>query len=351
MGSVRKTYPLIDVLKFVFAIGVVALHAHPLRDSSPFGDYMITQCFTRIGVPFFFVCAGYFLFSKMRMMELDYVRIRKYVLRILRMLLVWTLIYLPVIIYQIMQNPHGVVYGGATKVYRLLTNGNAEFHLWFLHALVIGIVLITGFLKSGWKFPKILALAGSLHIIALLGGAYYFVYLALFPSGSEVYEMLYGMTKYLETTNGFTVGFLYVSLGAYLGMRQPRLTKGMLWGGFLLSWGLFIAEAAWIKIVFPFIKGSTPYIFLIPATIFTFLLGLNIKIKNKPVYMVMRKMSMFIYFVHPWFLFLVSGITKRIYPIDSLTNFIVVTCLTLLIARMMVVLSSRNKKGLLAVLG
>ena len=312
---------------------------------------MITQCFTRIGVPFFFVAAGYFLFSKMSTVNLDKERIKKYVVRIFKMWVVWTLIYMPIIMWSALHNKKGAIWGVGAKIYEFIVKGNAEFHLWFLHALIIAVVLISVFIKLGWTFKKIFLLSGMLHLIALLGGAYYFAYLYVFPEGSQVYEMLHGMTKFMATTNGFTVGLLYVAIGAAIGFSRPVFTKNYLYKGFFISWILFIIEAASIKIMFPFIEGSTPYFFLIPATIYTFLLGLNIELKNKPIYMTMRKMSMFIYFAHPWFLFLVGGISKRIYPIDSLSNFIIVTLLTLATARIIVMLSNKDKKGVLAVLG
>ena len=336
-------------MKFAFAIGVVALHAHPLKDFSPFGDYMITQCFTRIGVPFFFVAAGYFLFSKMSIVNLDKERIKKYIIRIFTMWVIWTLIYIPIIMWSALHHEKGFIWGIGTKIYVFIVRGDAEFHLWFLHALMIAVLLLSLLIKLGWSFKKIFLGAGMLHIIALLGGAYYFAYLFMFPEGSQVYEILHGMTKFMKTTNGFTVGLLYVSIGAFIGFFRPVFEKNYLYKGFFISWTLFIIEAASIKIMFPFIEGSTPYFFLIPATIFTFLLGLNIELKNKPLYMTMRKMSMFIYFAHTWFLFLVGGISKRIHPIDSLTNFIIVAIFTLLTARIIVFLSAKKKS--LAVLG
>ena len=75
------------------------------------------------------------------------------------------------------------------------------------------------------------------------------------------------------------------------------------------------------------------------------------ELDNKPIYMVMRKMSMYIYFVHPWFLYILAGISKKIYPIDSLSSFFIVILLTLITARMMVALSSKDAHGWLKVLG
>lgn len=229
--------------------------------------------------------------------NIDTERIKNYITRIFKMWFVWTIIYLPLITLSILHNKKGIIWGVFTKFCAMIFKGNAEIHLWFLHALIIAVFLVFMFMEFRWPFRKLILLAGVLHIISLLGGSYYFVYLCLFPEESGIYLMLHGLEEVIPniTTNGFTVGFLYVAIGA--------------------------------------------------------LLGLNVKLKKRPMYVIMRKMSMFIYFVHPWFLFLVGITSKRIYHIDALSCFVIATLLTLVTSRVIVCFSNKDKKGILSMLG
>ena len=56
------SYPFIDIFKLIFALGIVALHTGFLLNFN-FG-YYVHSFFFRLGVPFFFLCSGFFLASK-----------------------------------------------------------------------------------------------------------------------------------------------------------------------------------------------------------------------------------------------------------------------------------------------
>lgn len=348
----RKTYPLIDIMKFVFAILIIAIHIPPLRDFSNFGNYMIAQCLSRIGVPFFFMAAGYFLFRKMDAEMLDIACIKRYVIRIFLMLAAWTMIYLPLILWDASHSINGILLEICGKAYKFILGGNAQFHLWFLHALIVAVVLVAILIRKQWSFKKMIILALLLHCVALLGGAYHFVYLYFFPDGSAVSELFYGYRNFLpHAVNGVTEGFLYVALGAALAVDGHSYSRQQIYIGCALSWLLFIVEAAAIKLLIPATVGSTAYIFLIPAAVFSFLLGEHISITNKPVYMTMRKMSMYVYFIHPWFIKMVALISKKVLPLNSLMQYILVVILSLISARVLVYVSRRYKNKFLSVLG
>ena len=348
----RKTYPLIDIMKFVFAILIVAIHIPPLKDFSDFGNYMIAQCLSRIGVPFFFMAAGYFLFRKMDIGKLDLGRIKRYVIRIFLMLTAWTMIYLPLILWGAIHSEKGIIWGIGARIYKFILGGDAQFHLWFLQALIVAVAIVVLLIKRKWSFGKMIAFALILHTIALLGGSYHFVYLHFFPEGSAIYEFFHANAKFMpNTVNGATEGFLYVALGAMLALKGHSYSRRQIYIGCAVFWLLFIMEAASIKIMFPYSKGSTAYVFLIPAAVFTFLLGKYVSLANKPVYMIMRKMSMYVYLIHPWFIAIVALVSKKVFPIDSLTQYVLVVVLSLISARLLVCLSYRSNNRFLSMLG
>ena len=58
-------YNGLDLLKFFMAILIVMLHSFASKDGHPLLDFEISQCFTRVAVPFFFITSGFLLFRKM----------------------------------------------------------------------------------------------------------------------------------------------------------------------------------------------------------------------------------------------------------------------------------------------
>ena len=72
-------------------------------DKMPYLDFFIISFLDRIIVPFFLICSGYFLFKSMDLNKPDFKKIRKYILRMCKMYLIWSLIYLPLNIYNYIQ--------------------------------------------------------------------------------------------------------------------------------------------------------------------------------------------------------------------------------------------------------
>ncbi len=58
-----RQYQGIDVLKFIMAILVISLHIYPFTDINETLNYYTINWFSRLAVPFFFVCTGFFIFS------------------------------------------------------------------------------------------------------------------------------------------------------------------------------------------------------------------------------------------------------------------------------------------------
>lgn len=346
-----KTYPLIDIMKFIFAILIVAIHIPPLKDFSYPANYMITQCLSRIGVPFFFMAAGFFLFRNMNEESLDIGRIKRYCLRIFMMLIAWTMLYLPLIIWRAIHNERDYMYVILVEIYNFILGGDVQFHLWFLHALIVAVVTVALLIKKKWQFSKMLILALVLHLVALLGGGYYFVYLWLCPEGSLINDFFMKNALFMpNAVNGLTMGFLYVLLGVQIA-KKCSYPRWLICTGCVLSWLFLIVEVASIKMAFPFSIEGSPCVFLIPTAVFTFLLGESISLDNRPVYIIMRKMSMYVYFVHPWFIAIVALASKRVYHIDSLMQYILVVILSLIGARILVYFSDKYNNGFLRLLG
>ena len=63
--------------------------------------------------------------------------------------------------------------------------------------------------------------------------------------------------------------------------------------------------------------GNVASFLLFPAVFSLFLLSIKVKLDNRSIYKHLREQSLFIYLVHPWFLFLGGGIAKKVLKIDD----------------------------------
>ena len=143
----------IDLLKFIAAILVAISHIGilvPINET--FEKYFINISF-RWCVPFFFVCAGYYLNSKLS-------KIIKYELRLIILYAVWTLFYIVV-------NNMDCSVASIINYIRL----GVIPSFWYFPSLICGVLfvyLINKIFPQEVSFIIVLAL----YIIALFGDAY-----------------------------------------------------------------------------------------------------------------------------------------------------------------------------------
>lgn len=144
----KKMYPSIDLFKFLFAIVVVSIHTTPFLNVSKDISWFYNASFANLAVPFFFIASGYLLYSRCDG-KTDNERqqiTRKYVLHILRMYLVWSVLWLPWKILNCVNTGEFSirVILNYLKSFLLGTTGDA---LWYLPALAFAVIVIKVMLK------------------------------------------------------------------------------------------------------------------------------------------------------------------------------------------------------------
>ena len=98
-----KKYNSIDLFKIFMAVFVVAIHTQPFIEKK----YYLYSLIIRSAVPFFFMCSGYLLYSKIEVSNDDYrIVILNYVKKIAQLYLIWSIIYLPITIYSFIIHKH-----------------------------------------------------------------------------------------------------------------------------------------------------------------------------------------------------------------------------------------------------
>ena len=220
-------YPVVDIVKLLMALFVVEIHTRPFR------SYQILERFVEgidcIAVPFFFIVSGFFCFRVMSKEDCrdsfskGIVRIQKFAFKLLRLYLIWTVIFLPVTVFGSILNKDGLL--GALLLFVRGTVFVGENYyswpLWYLLAGAIGFGLIYLFLRGGVSPKRTLAAAFGCLIIGFLitfiqglDSAPVFIALPV-----KLYTLIFGSSR-----NGLFVGFFYISVGMIFGLYSVKLS-------------------------------------------------------------------------------------------------------------------------------
>ena len=98
-NSNKKTYIGIDVFKLICAVLIIYMHTYCF-DGGVIGSW-IKNILASVGVPFFFIVSGYFFAKGTENAVNPKAYVKKYLLRILKIYVAWTIITLPVSWYNI----------------------------------------------------------------------------------------------------------------------------------------------------------------------------------------------------------------------------------------------------------
>lgn len=179
-GNARNT--TIDLFRVIAIFGVIVVHTDPVTrkvfTSAPehLANLMITGA-GRLAVPFFFVVSGYFFGGKIRGGAPPLPLFARYAKRLLRVWVLWSLIYL-LLPLRLGQWLHEGWWPAVVQQFRhmaahplLIVFAGGKGHLWFLMALVMALAItaICERLRARWLFY---ALAVGLYACGLLTGLY-----------------------------------------------------------------------------------------------------------------------------------------------------------------------------------
>lgn len=217
MAKEIEKYDFIDLLKFIAAIFVIAIHSKIAgNDDSNLSWYILHVVF-RIAVPFFFIVSG-FLFGKKHLRNKEKLKENsiKQIKRLAIPFIFWGIVIIPYIVSQISfeQNVLKNIY----NILRYLLFNAC--HLWFVLALIVAICIEYFFLKKG-KLKIAVILSVILYLIAMLGNSYYFLI-----EGTFVQKIIDIILKiFTITRNGIFVGFPLFTLGICIAYKENDITK------------------------------------------------------------------------------------------------------------------------------
>lgn len=354
----EKTYGGLDRFRLLAAFLVAAIHTSPLGSFSSEADFFLTRVLARVAVPFFFIVTGQFVVGPWLFAPKDGTHtfgagqtlpaeigksqnagdIWKYLQRLLILYGISVLIYLPVGIYAGQYRNLSVA-----LVLRMLLFDGTFYHLWYFPACILGILLIC-FLHRFLGRKGMLGAAAVLYTVGLLGDSYYGLAQKL-PGLGVFYEKCFHIFSY--TRNGIFFAPLFLLLGAMAGQRAKSEDAGegleeikeragarrqFLVLRFLFSVSLLTVEAFTLR-HFQMQRHDSMYIMLPFVMVFLYRILL---MQNLPGRKKLRRISTWIYVIHPAMILLVRACGKvtgmqEFFVENSLTHYLMV-CITSFIA-------------------
>lgn len=306
----------LDWIKFGAAFMVVANHTSPLLSYSAAADFLISNLFTRIAVPIFFMTAGFLFFRKLTGDPLtDRNALHSYMMKTLKLYTTAILIYLPLNLYT-------GYFSGSFSAYSLLKDivfDGTFYHLWYLPALILGM-FITFYMYQKMTMKAMLALASLLYILGLLGDSYY----GIVQNSSWIAHVYEGMfTVFDYTRNGLFYAPIYLAIGAWAAKRPLRERKPLVNAAlFAVSLGMMLVEGEFLHSAgIP--RHDSMYIFALPTTYFLFQWSLQWKVRSNKTF---REWRVWVYILHPVAIVLVRGAaevthSERLFISNSLLHF------------------------------
>lgn len=222
-----------DILKYISSILIIILHLRPFLNFSNELDLAFNNIITRICVPIFFIITGYFV-AKKEKNNPNY--IKDYIRKTIPLYLIWSLIYIPIIIATVIQYlpaisnyisqfnlplyyliPLLIIAIPIAIIMTLLYTGT-YYHLWYFPAIICSLLVL-----KKWKQKNNIKCLLLISFLLLLFGATETYYGVLPLSIKELLSYYYNI--FFTTRNFLFFGLFYVVLGYYMGSKENLYSK------------------------------------------------------------------------------------------------------------------------------
>lgn len=301
--EMRRQYQGLDVVKFLLALLVAQRHIVQIyfgADSR--WRILLNNWLSNLAVPVFFIAAGFLLFGKCSDLddrEKDRKTVFRYCARILKMYVLWSILYLPVDWYNWYHGERLIGKGLLSWFHSFLVCSTIP-QLWYLPALALACFLVWWALDRGVKPQKIL-LAGSVFLlIGYFSDNWYFN--QRFPEG--VQKLLAGYRNWFVTPrNGVFYGIFYVALGLWAARSSKKIPVWCSGIGFFFFLFCMYREVITISDA----GSNTNFVlFAAPAAYCLFCAATGLCLKDRKMYKRLRGMSQWIYLAHFYFFYFLS---------------------------------------------
>lgn len=310
----------INYMRLICAFLVVSIHTKPFLDINVNLSNIICEVIAKIAVPFFFATSGYFYFKSIK---INYSKSIKYLCRLILLYLSWSIIYDIRQLFRVIYSHGSIISATKGFIVEFFINGSF-FHMWYMVALIYSVIIAHIFIKYD-KLKYLYVISIILFVIGILIGPYS----KLIPDYFHSH-----IINNMQFRRIFTIGMPFFMLGYIINNYNIKKFSILLSICFGL---LFIIE---IKIItnLSIQTDVLTTIFMYPLVLFILMACINHKSTRYEKYSIeSKKLSSFIYFVHPIFI----SILKKFLSSETLL-FLGTNILSIVLG--MILIKINNKK-------
>lgn len=294
-----KQYYTIDILKFIMALCVVAIHTDPVRLIEDTNIYIIYRSIVKMAVPFFFIATGFLLADKISHNNNTFEKIGSHIKKLLKIYILWNIIYMPLAVYHYYDLNYSVLHSVLDYIRGFIFIGEHynSYILWYILSSIYALIFILLLVKCKFDSKSMLICGCIIWIIAYT----FTLYTQDIISVPNVIDKGLSLLVKIIVSGRIFMGFFYIPLGIFLyEHKTDNIMIGII---------LFV-----ISFVLNIISPETGYIYeagRILGTTGIFIAALNIKLKYSDIYGTLREMSSTIYFIHLWIWTIIYAIIYR----------------------------------------
>lgn len=324
-----KNYNFLNIMRFIMAIMVVSIHTVPLYSLKDTYAYDLWKTISLLAVPFFFISSGFFLGKKLNGYSEDGEKaIRSTRSKIIKFYLIYTIIYLPLTIYDYVTNGESIIHNIALFFRNLIFIGEHfnSWILWYLLSLIYGLTLLLFMYKKKVSLKKATIVGGILYLFGIISNQFV-------KSGGVHIYYIYKLITLTYNNGRIFNSLIYLCIGIIISKKNIKVSyKYIISFIILLIIGSFVPEA--LRSVLTVFESFLLFVMII-----------NANFKNSKLSNLCKYLSEKIYYWHLYFYSLLCLIYNG-NNLDHVYGFkIFIECLVLsiLFSLMLYFMDSRRK--------
>ena len=287
-----KKYNTIDIFKFIMAIFVIAIHTNLMNTD----QYPLYSLLVKCAVPYYFMCTGFLLMNKIKKEKSELFIIKKYIYKIIKLYIIWSIIYLPITIYSFINTPHNhnLILSIIITIMKYFTIGEQYFSwpLWYLLAIIYSLMVL--YFLNRFKLNRKIIFLISI-VLFIIGYIYDYMIINIEMFNGTILSILNILKSIIGNSGRILQGLFYIYLGMLLYDKQKNINKKNIY--------IFLSEIIILIILNCVINNP---IFKIPFNILVFIISIKIDLPNNSFSLYFRKFGVYMYFTHMIFYFIYS---------------------------------------------
>lgn len=279
----------ISFFQYLFAIAVILVHSGRLTSYEPL-HFGLKSMLGRLAVPFFIVCASFFLKHSLGNSK----KMKAYLVKIVKTYLFWSFVYLPYA-WLFFSSLHLPIYLFPAGVFVALVYLGMCYQLWYIPAFLLGLFLVNQLVKRlGMVWTGLITFL--LYCWGLIETYSAYLDTTSLLKGYQLYSNLFFTAR-----NGLFYTPIFIYMGYYLYDHfHAQVFSIHRWQKLALAFGLLCLEGI---IIFQHEGIDKNFFFLLPfVTVYFVNACLRSSFLKSYNLQYLKQMSIALYFSHPIFI-------------------------------------------------